>query len=135
MFQRIFSSLREHASNDSTSSTFDTMETRRRDPRRETDHCIVEIGGRMFPVQNWSYGGALLSADDRLFNEDEALDFTIKFRLSDSVMSMDHNGYVLRKQPGKVVLKFQPLTQTITRAFQQVVDDAAAAEFANSQVG
>ena len=42
--------------------------TRRRHPRRECDSCVGIIMGRTFPVQDWSQGGMLLTADDRLFS-------------------------------------------------------------------
>lgn len=130
MFQRLFSSLQEQASND---AIFSAAHSRRRDPRRETDRCVVDIEGKLFPVENWSYGGALLSADERMFNEGENINFTLKFKLTDAVIALEHCGYVLRKQPGKTVIKFDKPDPSVLRSFQQVIDDTAAREFANSQ--
>lgn len=130
MFSRLFSRLEERASNDGLASP---MESRRKDPRRENDRCVIDIDGQIFPVDNWSYGGILLHADERMFTEGENIDFTLKFKLSDAVMALDHHGFVLRKQPGKTVIKFDKPTPGLMRSFQQIVDDTAAQEFANSQ--
>jgi hypothetical protein len=126
MFDNFLSSLKSTASNDMATS-------RRRQPRREVDRCVAVIHGRTFPIENWSMGGVLIAADERLFGIGREMEFTIKFKLRNSLIDVPLRGEVVRKVRGKVALRFEPLGITIKRAFQQVVDDYAARQFANSQ--
>ena len=126
MLQTLLSTLRNSTSNDQTP-------TRRAHARRACDRCISVIMGRSFPVTNWSPGGVLITADDRLFTTGQDIEVKLKFKLRNTIIDIDHRGHVLRKGNGQVVVQFEPLTQTIRRMFQQVVDDYVAREFANSQ--
>ncbi len=126
MFNALLSGLRTHASND-------TDDMQRRHPRRINDRCVIDICGQTFPIENWSYGGVLLSTDERMFGLEQDIDFTLKFKLRSTIININHRGHVVRKQKGQVALQFEPLTQMISRNFQKIVDDEAAMEFANSQ--
>ena len=126
MLQTLISSLKAGTSNDRS-------EPNRRHPRRDVDRCVAVIHGRTFPVENWSLGGVLLQADDRLFGKEQDIDFTVKFKLRNNLLDVNHRGTVVRKSAGKVAIRFEPLSQTINRQFQQVIDDYVAGEFANSQ--
>jgi len=128
MIQTFFSSLRASRSN---SNEF--VNTRRRHTRREMDRCVVVIHGRTFPVENWSTGGVLLMGDERLFGVNQDIPMTLRFKLRNTILDVDIHGHVIRKTSGKVALKFEAVTKTIQRYFSQVVDDAIAREFANSQ--
>jgi len=127
MLQTLFSTLKTGASNDAT------LETRRRHPRRVADRCVAVIHGRTFPVRDWSLGGVLLQADDRLFGKGQDLDMTIKFKLRNMIVDVAHRGVVVRKTNGKVAFVFDPLSNLVARQFQQVIDDHVADEFARSQ--
>ena len=126
MLQTLLSSLRVDASND-------RQETKRRYPRRYVDRCVAVVHGRTFPVENWSLGGLLLQADDRLFGNEEDLGITIKFKLRNNILDINHSATVVRKSNGKVALRLEPLSQTTGHQFQQVIDDSVAEEFAVSQ--
>ncbi|MCB9996619.1 MAG: PilZ domain-containing protein [Rhodospirillales bacterium] len=126
MLQTLLSSLKAGASNDR-----DLMN--RRHPRRDVDRCVVMIHGRTFPVENWSLGGMLLDADERLFGLQQDIDLTVKFKLRNTILDINHKATVVRKSNGKVALQFEVLTQTIARQFQQVIDDYVAGQFASSQ--
>lgn len=127
MFSSFLASLRATTSNDST-------ETQRRHPRRGNDRCVVVIHGQTFPVENWSFGGVLLGADERLFGTTQDINITLKFKLRNAILDVPHRGRVVRKTNGKVAIEFEALDKTIRRAFQQVLDDANASEFATSQI-
>lgn len=127
MLQNLISSLKSETSNDAT-------QTKRRYPRRNMDRCVVVVHGYTFPVENWSLSGLLLQADDRLFGMNQEIDFTVKFKLRNTILDVGHRGTVVRKADGKVALNFEPLSKTISRKFQQVIDDQVAGEFANSQI-
>ena len=127
MLNTLLSSLKNSTSNDSVT-------TKRRHPRRVSDRCVVVIYGQTFPIENWSAGGLLLDADDRMFGTNQHIEFTLKFKLRNTIIDINHVGNVIRKGHGKVAIEFEPLTQTIRRMFQQVIDDHAAREFADSQV-
>lgn len=126
MFQTFLSSLKTQSSNDRNVS-------QRRYPRRQSDRCVAVVCGQAFPVEDWSPGGLLISADDRLFGIGKDLDVTVKFKLRNTILDINHRARVIRKGTYKVALAFEPLPQAINRAFQQVVDDYVAREFANSQ--
>ncbi len=127
MFSTFLNSLRATTSNDAT-------ETQRRYPRRGNDRCVVVIHGQTFPVENWSFGGVLLGADERLFGTAQDIDITLKFKLRNTILDVPHRGRVIRKTNGKVAIEFESLDKAIRRAFQQVLDDANASEFATSQI-
>jgi hypothetical protein len=127
MFSSFLASLRATTSNDST-------ETQRRHPRRGNDRCVVVIHGQTFPVENWSFGGVLLGADERLFGTTQDIGITLKFKLRNTILDVPHRGRVIRKTNGKVAIEFEALDKTIRRAFQQVLDDANASDFATSQI-
>jgi len=129
MLQTFLSTLRASASNDLTEPA-----TRRRSPRRESDRCVIVICGQSFPVENWSQGGVLIAGDSRLFGVGHEVDVTLKFKLRNTILDIQHSGRVVRKSAYRVALEFKPLGRAIRRAFQQVIDDALAREFANSQV-
>ncbi len=102
--------------------------------RRSDDRCVSIINGQMHPVENWSSGGMLITADERLFAIGQECTFTVKFKLRDEIMEVDHKAKVIRKVPNKVALRFLPLTKNVQSGFQKVVDDYVAQRFAESQV-
>lgn len=108
-------------------------ETQRRFPRRASDRCVVVIHGQTFPVENWSFGGVLLAADERLFGAKQDIEVTMKFKLRNTIIDVHHRGHVVRKNSGRVAIEFEAINKTIRRTFQQVIDDAVASEFATSQ--
>lgn len=126
MFNNFLASLR-------TTPATPVPETQRRYPRRGNDRCVVVIHGQTFPVENWSFGGVLLAADERLFGTKQDIEITLKFKLRNTIIDVTVHGHVVRKVTGRVAIEFEPLNKTIRRTFQQVLDDAVASEFATSQ--
>lgn len=114
------------------SNTID--EGRRKYVRRSADNCISVIDGRAYPVHNWSDGGLLIQADDRMFGLSSPVEITMKFRLSGRLMDIPHRGKVVRKMRDRIAIQFEPLTREVTQKFKQVVDDFVAREFAESQM-
>lgn len=106
---------------------------RRQHPRRQSDRCVTVINGQMYPVENWSNGGMLIEADERLFSMDSENTFTLKFKLRDEIMEIDHKAKVIRKSPNKIGLMFTPLTKKVQTSFQRVVDDFVSQRFIDSQ--
>ena len=111
----------------------DFESSRRQSPRRVVDNCISVIDGRAYPIENWSDGGVLIQADERMFSMQTPVEVTLKFRLSNKLMDIAHRGRVVRKARDHLAIQFEPLTRDITRKFQQVVDDFVVREFAESQ--
>ncbi len=107
--------------------------SKRRFPRRQNDCCVAIVNGQMHPVENWSTGGVLITADERLFSIDQTCVITLKFKLSERVVEIDHKGKISRKAPNKVALKLMPLTKDVQIGFQKVVDDFVSQSFAESQ--
>lgn len=108
------------------------METRRKSPRRSADNCISVINGKAYPVHNWSDGGMLVHADDRMFSLSAPVEVTMKFRLSGKIMDIPHRGRIVRKMRDRLAIQFEPLTKDIANKFKQVVDDYVTREFAES---
>lgn len=127
MLKEIMSYMRDNVSNDSE-------DTRRKYPRRGEDTCVAVIDGMTFPVTNWSLGGALIDADNRFFAVGQAIDLSLKFKLRNAIHNVEHKGKIIRKNSGQIALTFEPLLMTTRKAFQKVIDDSVAEEFANSQV-
>lgn len=106
----------------------------RQTPRRSDDRCVGVVNGQMHPVENWSNGGMLIIADERLFSIGQECVFTLKFKLRDDIMEVDHKATVIRKAPGKIALQFKQIPQPVQTSFQKVVDDYVAQRFVESQI-
>ncbi len=118
--------LFEDASNDMDAS-------RRKAPRRNADNCISVIDGKAYPVHNWSDGGMLVQADERMFTVAAPVEVTMKFRLGSRILDIPHRGRVVRKTRDRLAIQFEPLSREIANKFKQVVDDFVTREFAESQ--
>lgn len=118
----------------STAEQAELKQQKRQHPRRSNDRCVSIINGQMHPVENWSEGGLLITADERLFGIDQECVFTLKFKLQDEVKEIDHKAKVIRKTPNKVALKFLPLSKKIGTEFQKIVDDYVTQQFVESQI-
>lgn len=112
----------------------DSVQSQRHHQRRACDPCISVVNGRAYPVENWSQGGLLLQGDGKMLGVGEDVTVTLKFRLRNTILNLDHTGKVVRKQGEKVAIRFMPLTERIRRGFQQVIDDYLTREFAESQM-
>lgn len=112
----------------------DTDESRRAMPRRNADNCISMIDGKAYPVHNWSDGGMLIQADERMFSMAAPLEVTMKFRLGGKILDIPHRGRVVRKTRDRLAIKFEPLTREVSNKFKQVVDDYVTREFVESQL-
>ena len=111
----------------------DMEDTRRATPRRAADNCISVINGKAYPVHNWSDGGMLVQADERLFSMSAPVEITMKFRLTGKILDIPHKGRVVRKTRDRLAIQFEPLSREIANKFKQVVDDFVTREFAESQ--
>ena len=110
------------------------QETRRATPRRAADNCVSMIDGKAYPVHNWSDGGVLIHADERLFSVDAPIELTLKFRLRDRLLDIAQRGKVIRKGRDRLAIQFEPLSRDVSRKFKQVVDDYVTREFMESQM-
>jgi hypothetical protein len=126
MFANLFSSLRAENNNEE-------FAVRRKFSRRGADHCISVINGQPYPVENWSLGGLLIQADERIFSVNDELSITMKFKLSQKIVDIPHKARVVRKARNKIAFEFKPLTRAIQNNFQSVIDDYVASQFAASQ--
>ena len=75
----------------------------------------------------------LITADERVFGVGQDCVFTLKFKLRDEIMEIDHKAKVVRKAPNKIGLQYLPLTKAVQTGFQKVVDDFVSQRFAESQ--
>lgn len=112
----------------------DDADSRRKSPRRAADNCVSLINGKAYPVHNWSDGGMLVHADDRMFTESAPVEVTMKFRLSGRIIDIPHRGKVVRKMRDRLAIQFEPLTRDVSRKFKEVIDDYVTREFAESQL-
>ena len=109
-------------------------EVKRRHTRRDGDHCVAVIDGSIYPVQNWSMGGTLIRADERLFGVNDEIPVTMKFKLGNGIRDIPQLAKVIRKSHGRIALQFAPLTQNTQRVFQRVINDCMSTEFVESQM-
>ncbi len=107
--------------------------SKRQYARRSGDHCVSVINGKIYPVENWSMGGFLISADDRLFGVEQEISVVMKFKLRDEILDVNHKAHVVRKSQHRVGLQFAPMPKKVKDGFKQVVDDFVAQSFVNSQ--
>lgn len=106
----------------------------RQHSRRSGDKCVSLIDGKMYPIENWSAGGMLINADERLFAIDQDCTITLKFKLREEMLDVTHKGKVIRKNDGKVAINFAPPSKKVSDSFQQVVDDFVSRNFIDSQI-
>ncbi len=108
--------------------------TKRASHRRAAENCVTMIDGRAYPVYNWSEGGLLIQADERLFSLNAPVDVTMKFRLTGKILDIVHKGKIIRKARDKLAIQFEPLSRDVHAKMNQVIDDLMATEFAESQM-
>ena len=116
-----------------TEPDFESLTQKRKYMRRGSDQCVAEINGKTYPIMNWSQGGALIFADERLFAENDNLELTLKFHIQDQIIPITNMARVLRKAANRVAVEFQP-SDTTRQQFQKVIDDITTREFADSQI-
>ena len=117
----------------------DQSTERRNADRREQDSCVGVIRGKSYTVENWSLGGLLLSSKETKnekpdFDLNENIELTLKFKLGEALMNVDHKGSVVRKNDQNVAVHFSPLTKTIRKKFQRVIDDYVTREFSDTHI-
>ncbi len=110
------------------------MNSRRASPRRSADNCITMIDGKAYPVHNWSDGGILIHADDRMFTVNAPVEITMKFRLRDRLLDIAQRGKVVRKTRDRLAIQFEAIERDVSQKFKQVVDDYVTREFVESQM-
>ncbi|MDH5722954.1 MAG: PilZ domain-containing protein [Alphaproteobacteria bacterium] len=106
--------------------------SQRTHPRRAGDKCVTLIDGKMYPIENWSNGGMLIAADERLFAIEQDCDVTLKFKLRNEMINIPHKAKVVRKSSNKIGMQFAPINKKIQSEFQKVVDDFVSQRFADS---
>ena len=106
---------------------------RRMYERRSTDTCVSQIGEQVYPVENWSKGGVLISGDNKFLGSGQTYDLTLRFRMRDRIMNVTQKARVIRMAGNKTAFQFLPLAKDVANAFQQVIDDVVASQFAGSQ--
>ncbi len=122
MFGTAFSNLR-------TPENQEPQMTRRRYSRRAQDQCVCKIDGQIYPVTDWSMGGAAINADTRPFGSDEPVELNFKFKTSDGVIDISQKAHIVRKTAQTVSFAFEPLTAKVRNALQGVIDDYVSARF------
>jgi len=115
-------------------ATNDDFDSRRKSPRRAADNCITVIDGKAYPVHNWSDGGLLIQADDRMFTQNAPVEVTMKFRLSNRMMDIAQRGRVIRKTRDRLAIQFDTVQRETSNKFKQVIDDYVTREFMESQL-
>lgn len=115
------------------SSGTDRPRARRMYERRSCDTCVSQISDQVYPVENWSQGGVLLSGDSKFLGTHQVYNLTMKFKLRDRILNVTQPARVIRIAGNKTAMQFLPLTNDIRHAFQNVIDDWVTSNFANSQ--
>ena len=100
----------------------DTQGNGRREMRRTQDLCVLAIDGKIFPVEDWSTGGILFHADTQRFAVGKSHNLTIKFKLHDRIIDVNHTGQVIRKTHKQVAIQFDPLPSAVSKKFRTVMN-------------
>lgn len=106
--------------------------TRRVFPRRASDRCVGIINGLMMPVLDWSQGGVRVMGDTRTIALGQEMDFTLKFKMKDQMIDVQHRGQVVRKSTDNFALKFMPMNLELKRTLQSIIDEATLNDIASS---
>ena len=80
---------------------------------------VEQAAGRLEPADR------VVRGDDRLMAILQSSNVTMKFRLSEKILTVAHKGRVVRKMKDKFALQFDPLSRDIVAMFQQVIDERA----------
>tara|TARA_R110001592_G_scaffold31482_1_gene110933 strand:+ start:9335 stop:9739 length:405 start_codon:yes stop_codon:yes gene_type:complete len=127
MFEKLLSGLHAKTAND-------TLAMRRRFQRYEGKKCEIDINGKTYPVENWSEGGILFTNNDRIFVVGLEIQMSIKFKVRNTVLNLDHKGRVIWKGYNKTAVELASSTKQTHQSFQQIIDDHVASEFVHSQI-
>ncbi|MAF98064.1 MAG: hypothetical protein CMH26_05450 [Micavibrio sp.] len=134
MFSRFFKTLNAN-NNNGQSLPFSELEThQRRHQRRDNDRCVALIENKVYPIQNWSIGGALIRADERLFSVDDEIGLTIKFKFENDMRDVTQLARVIRKNSNNIAFQFAPLTGKGRKNFESILNECMNEEFAHSQM-
>ncbi|MBX2834765.1 MAG: hypothetical protein KTR28_07320 [Micavibrio sp.] len=109
-------------------------ESKRRYSRRENDRCVAVINNQPHPIYNWSVGGVLVNADDRLYAVDESVPVTMKFKIGSEVKAVEQTARVIRRAAGKVALQFVPRDTSTNGQMQHILNDCITDQFVESQL-
>ena len=99
----------------------DTKNYERAHERRTHDLCVLVIDGQVYPVHDWSPGGILFEGPARRFALGAAHNVTMKFKLHDRIIDINHSGHILRKSKEKVALQFDPLPADVRKKFETII--------------
>ena len=125
MFSRFFSAKPKQQD--------DSQNSKRQFVRRHTDRCVAMIDGQIYPVENWSLGGILISADSRTFGMGDNIETTLKFMLRQQPVDVSGKARIVRKGNGNAALEFIENVEEIRKSLQQVIDDIVSERFVESQ--
>jgi hypothetical protein len=89
--------------------------------RRSQDLCILVIDGQSYPVHDWSSGGILFEAPESRFALGKPHRLTMKFKLNDRIIDINHSGHVVRKSQFKVAIQFDPLSADVRKSFNTIM--------------
>ena len=111
---------------------YSEQHNQRATPRRKCDQCISEIDGQNHPVEDWSMGGVKVFGDFRTYTVGQEVPVTMKFKIQENILNIEHSAQIIRKLNDAVALQFTPLTREVRTNFQKVIDDYNIREFAGS---
>ena len=112
----------------------DDQDARRKYQRRYMDSAIATLGKDSFAIEDWSEGGLLVNADDKLFGIDQPLNMVLKFKLPNKMIMMEQAGRIVRKAHNKIGIQFDQLDTDNARKFRQIIESSVTRDFVDSQI-
>lgn len=101
----------------------------RRQHERMTEGCCVAVlDGRMVPVENWSLGGMLVQADDRLYKKGQNVELMLRFYTGTRIVNIPAGAIVARKVPSRLGLQFKDLSDHAYTQIKNVLHSYRGAE-------
>ena len=89
--------------------------------RHEEPCCAIRVNGKLHPVQNWSEGGALVTAPEQHFGLGDDVTCQMQFRVDDTVLDVPVSARIVRKATNGIALQFQSVSNVTQDAFQDVL--------------
>ena len=107
--------------------------SRRRYPRRTTDQCVFRMGGKTYPVKDWSRCGVLLEADGRDF-ADMPTHGVLAFHIPGQVIEVPVEAEMVRASNKYAAFTFPCPAEDSDRLFDLVIESQFLEAMQNVQI-
>ena len=94
--------------------------------RRDVDMCVMTINDTLHPVQNWSMGGAFVTAESHDYDLNQTLPCILQFKTPNAIKRITLSGTVVRKTSTGIALAFKTPSDQAQAVFLEVIQNNPA---------